>query len=98
MKEFDFYECDLLTTKLLLESKKVDYINIGFQQGEYVSILMDTKVLELTCIPLSELLTADNIKTNSLIINLDKKGFNTDFSSVNIKFVFYFLTFLNRYL
>ena len=75
----------------MLESRKANYINMGLQQTEYVSsIIIDTKELELPCVPLDEILKTESIKTNSLIVYSIGDLYDDDFSTMNIRFNFHF--------
>ena len=77
---------DLASTKLLLESRKFDYIEMGYPISNNLNDLnVDTKELECISISLEEILEAKSIKANVLVVNYSDIEFNYDFTNIKIR-------------
>ena len=85
---------DSSTAKILVESRKFDYIDIRDPMFElWKDLLIDTKELEVYDISLTEILQTESIKTNSLIIDIEEDEFQDITLNISIRFVSLFCLF-----
>lgn len=91
MKSLDLCKCDLSTAKLIIESRRFNYIKIRSSVAHFIdNISIDTQQLEVKEISLEEILDAKSIKTNSLIIDVETVEFTDSLCEVDIRFVLLF--------
>lgn len=84
-KKFKLVFYDSPSTKLLMESRRFDYIEMGYPISSNLNdIRIDTKELECVSVSLEEILEAESIRTNSLLINYSDVEFNYDFATMKV--------------
>ncbi|KAE9547423.1 hypothetical protein FO519_009365 [Halicephalobus sp. NKZ332] len=92
LRNLEIFQCDLPTTKLLVESRRFDYIKIYHCDSQNLGgVCIDTKELEYNGAHLEEILERTSIKTNSLICDSSRKNFPDDLITINIGPGFKFL-------
>ncbi|KAE9546892.1 hypothetical protein FO519_009897 [Halicephalobus sp. NKZ332] len=74
--ELEIHSCDLSIANRLLESRRFNYIRIGFSYSDWKKIHIDTKEVEFEEVNLQEILELKSVKTNSLITTQHRIQFN----------------------
>lgn len=86
----ELLKCDFSTTKILLESRKFDYIGIHSDIFEKVKdIHTTTKDMRFFLVPFTEVVRLDSVKTTSLYISQQGDNFNENIFNVDIKYVLF---------
>ncbi|KAE9547500.1 hypothetical protein FO519_009290 [Halicephalobus sp. NKZ332] len=92
LTKLTLYRCDLWTAKILIESRRFDYVKMGpFMSGHLNYIYIDVEELELCEVPLTEILNSKRIKTNSLIIRGTNVAFSKILTEINVSSDFEYL-------
>ncbi|KAE9546923.1 hypothetical protein FO519_009865, partial [Halicephalobus sp. NKZ332] len=80
---------DLSTAKLLVNSRRFDYISItSFTAKDWNDVHIDTEELDFFGVSLEEILKAESIKANSLIIGPVDEDFIESLTTTDISYVF----------
>lgn len=82
------FNCDFITTKLLLESRRFDYVKMNrYITKNLDNICIDIKEVDIYDGALNDVLTVQSIKTKSLIISYSEE-YNIISLNEIIRFVF----------
>ncbi|KAE9550429.1 hypothetical protein FO519_006344 [Halicephalobus sp. NKZ332] len=83
--KFQLDRCDLPSAKLLLESRKFEFITTGScVEGSLDDIHIDSEELEFYFVSLEDILESKFINTKSLIINTRNEDLAHDFSTMEV--------------
>jgi len=78
-------DCDLPTTKLLLESRKFEFVQVWRDVAKHIDgVCINTEKFSFSDVPLEEALKYESIKTDLLIIKLEGDQIDGSFSNITV--------------